>query len=356
MKVIRESTGLTQVALAERLQMDLATVQAWESGRRPLTALRPVDLVRLRGELIVEGAPPDAFGVLRDSLDADLLISAAVEAGRSATSPSAHPLAQVVHRRDLTNLVTWPFTAEMPARLSGLSRRTKRRGPVADRPVLGAEDRDRFFDHLLVVADAYRSEADAVLRRQAIYLLGFDRRAETVRWLRGEQRTAVRAVEHCGSVPTWVSVRSSAVAIAQDGDRDPLERFVTRGLVDEHQEIANLSYWAYWVGEIDRTCVDDGFMIDHGCGRWPGVRLLEHLVSRLDADSPHLMLNAHTLWALILARPRILGDQPELRAATAGRVEQVLDSGVLPDQTRQDGVRVLRGPARRGMRQDRLRG
>lgn len=177
--------------------------------------LRPVDLARLRRELMVEGAPPDAFEVLRDSLDADLLISAAVEAGRSTTSPTAHPLAQVVHRRDLTNLVTWPFTGEVPARLAGLSRRTGRRGPVADRPVLGAEERDRFFDHLLVVADAYRSESDAVLRRQAIYLLGFDRRDETVRWLRSEQRAAARAVERCGSVPTWVSVRSSAVAIAR---------------------------------------------------------------------------------------------------------------------------------------------
>ncbi len=334
--MIRESTGLTQVALAERLRVDLATVQAWESGRRPLTALRSVDMARLRGELMVLGAPPDAFEVLRESLDADLLISAAVEAGRSTTSPIGHPLAQVVHRRDLTNLVTWPFTGEVPARLAGLSRRTSRRGPVADRPVLGAEERDRFFDHLLVVADVCRSEADAVLRRQAIYLLGFDRRDVTVRWLRDEQRAAVRAVEHSDSVPSWVSVRSSAVAIAQDGDRDPLQRFVTRGLVDEHQEMANLNYWAYWVGEMDRTCVDDGFMIDRGRDRWPGARLLDHLVARLDADSPHLMLNAHTLWALILARPRILQDQPDLRAAAAGRIEQVLDSGSLPDKTRQE--------------------
>lgn len=88
LKVIRESTGLTQFGLAERLQVDLATVQAWESGRRPLTASRSVDLARLRGELMVLGAPPDAFEVLRDSLDADLLISAAVEAGRSTTSPT----------------------------------------------------------------------------------------------------------------------------------------------------------------------------------------------------------------------------------------------------------------------------
>lgn len=119
-KTIRESTGLTQVALAGQLQMDLATVQAWESGRRPLTALRSVDLARLRRVLMAAGAPPSAFEVLRDGLDADLLISAAVEAGGSVTSPVGHPLAQSVHRRDLTNLITWPFTGDVPSRLAGL--------------------------------------------------------------------------------------------------------------------------------------------------------------------------------------------------------------------------------------------
>jgi hypothetical protein len=39
-----------------------------------------------------------------------------------------------------------------------------------------------------------------------------------------------------------------------------------------------------------------------------GLRLLDHLLARMDAASPHLMLNAHTLWALVLARPRILLD------------------------------------------------
>jgi len=66
-KVIRESTGLTQAALAEGLQVDLSTVQAWESGRRPLTALRSLDLARLRAELMAAGASPVAVEVLRDS-------------------------------------------------------------------------------------------------------------------------------------------------------------------------------------------------------------------------------------------------------------------------------------------------
>jgi len=241
-----------------------------------------------------------------------------------------------VHRRDLTNLITWPFTGNLPARLAGLPRPTGRRGPVADRPVLGAEERDRFFDHLLRMAGSCRSEADAVPRRQAIYLLGFDCRDSSGRWLRDEHRAAAHAVGRSESVQSWVSVRSSAVALAQDGDRDPLEWFVTRGLVDERQEIANLNYGAYWVGEIDRTYVDDGFMTDQRSGRWPGVRLVQRLTARLDVRSPHLMLNAHTLWAMVLARPRILQDQPELRAAAAARIEQVLDAPEVPNRTRQE--------------------
>jgi hypothetical protein len=49
-------------------------------------------------------------------------------------------------------------------------------------------DRDRFFDHLIKTAEAYCQTS--LLRRQAIYLLGFDQRAETVTWLRGEQTRA----------------------------------------------------------------------------------------------------------------------------------------------------------------------
>jgi DNA-binding transcriptional regulator YiaG len=34
LKLIRESAGLTQVQLAEKLGVDVASVQGWESGRR----------------------------------------------------------------------------------------------------------------------------------------------------------------------------------------------------------------------------------------------------------------------------------------------------------------------------------
>jgi hypothetical protein len=57
LRLIRESIGLTQAGAAELLDRDLATVQGWETGRRPLIALRASDLMRLRAKLLSHGAP-----------------------------------------------------------------------------------------------------------------------------------------------------------------------------------------------------------------------------------------------------------------------------------------------------------
>ena len=349
LRLMRESVGLTQAGFAELVERDLATVQGWESGRRPLTALRASDLSRLRAKLVTRGASPTAFAALRDCLDADLLITSAVETGESVTSAVEHPLALAVHRRDFTNLVTWPFTGETPSRLAGLGPPAARRGPAPDRPVLGAEVRERFFNHLLAVADRFRGEAHAVLRRQAIYLLGFDVREPTRQWLREEQHVALRAAGRFDNVPSWVAVRSSAVALAQDGDPEPLAAFVARGLGDDDQNTANVNYWAYWVGEIADTQVDDRFMTEVPKRPWSGALLLEHLVPRVREGSPHLALNAHTLWALILSRPRVLEEQPHLRTQVGHQVERVLDTPDLDPAAKQQlagvayAVRLARG-------------
>ena len=345
LKLVRRSTGLTQAALAEELARDLATVQGWESGRRPLTALRTVDLMTLRAKLMSHGASPDLVGLLRDCMDADLVITAAVGAGEEDVTavPAEHPLALAVHRRDLTNLITWPLTGETPARLASLRPQIARRGPVADGPALRAEERTRFFDHLRVVADRYRGGAEAVLRRQAIYLLGFDERLATRRWLHEEQRQALRAAGRQDDVPSWVSVRSSAVALAQEGDRESLHDFVARGLVHDVQESANLNYWAYWLGEISDTYADDRFMTVPAGRRWTGERVLEHLLTRLEPDSAHLALNVHTVWALMLARPRLVDGRAQLRALAGKRVEHLMDSPDLPTGTRQELAGIAYG-------------
>jgi len=336
-KILRESIRLTQVELAERLEVDVATVQGWESGRRPLTALRAGDLMRLRASLIRLGVQPSAFSALHDAVEADLVIADAVEAGEKPMAPERHLLASSVHRRSLTNLITWPFTGAVPPQVTSLSdQRPARRGPVADRPVLDTDERTRFFDHLLITADAFRDDTNALLRRQAIYLLGFDVRPGTVDWLTAEQRRAVRVAAPAGDVPAWLAVRSSAVALACNGERDALRDFVSSGLADDTQQTANLNYWAYWVGEIPEVHADDGFMANPRSMTWSGLRLFEHLLDRLRLGSDHAELNIHTLWSLLLARPSVLEHHSRLRAMAREKLDRVADDPDLVLRSRQE--------------------
>ncbi|WP_460494844.1 helix-turn-helix domain-containing protein [Dactylosporangium cerinum] len=51
LKLARQSTALTQEKLAVALGVDVSTVQGWESGRRPLSAVSAGDFLRLCGRL-----------------------------------------------------------------------------------------------------------------------------------------------------------------------------------------------------------------------------------------------------------------------------------------------------------------
>ncbi|MCA1673241.1 MAG: transcriptional regulator, partial [Actinobacteria bacterium] len=222
------------------------------------------------------------------------------------------------------NLLTWPFTGVVPAQLGDLPQRLRaRRGPVPDQPTLSQEARTRFFDHLLVTADANGDEDAALLRRQAIYLLGFDPRASTADWLHAEQLRALRDAGCTDHVPSWVAVRSSAVALANTGNRDPLQAFVQRALATDQQERANLNYWAYWAGEIDSIQIDDDFMVRVDPRSWSGVRLMGHILQRLRPGSGHADLNIHTVWALLLAHPTLLTNHPALRSETVTQVDNL---------------------------------
>ena len=222
MKLIRESLALTQFQLAEALGADVATIQGWETGRRPVTSMRVADLAQLRVKLIRRGASPKLFEVLRDAIEADLVIEYAIEHGPTTIDSHGHPLAAVVHRRDLTNLITWPLTGSFPSQLNGLvDADASRRGPSSRRPELGAEERARFFAHLLRIADERRQPDDALLRRQATYLLAFDSDATTADWLVDEHRSALKRAHSTNDVPAWVAVRSASVALARYGFQEP---------------------------------------------------------------------------------------------------------------------------------------
>lgn len=74
LKLLRESARLTQNEFAELLGVDPSTVYGWESGRRPLAALRAGDLTRIRMLLTRHGARPDACALLIEALEADIII------------------------------------------------------------------------------------------------------------------------------------------------------------------------------------------------------------------------------------------------------------------------------------------
>jgi transcriptional regulator with XRE-family HTH domain len=336
LKLVRESAGLTQVRLAELIDVDVASVQGWESGRRPLTALRAADLVRLRSRLLREGARSALLAMLDDAIQADLIIAQMVQAGGRLIEVRGHPLGEIVHQCRLSDLITWPFTGIAPPALQGLVSVRARRGPVPDRPTLAEDDQLRFFDHLLMTADANSDEDTSLPRRQAIYLLGLDARTSTAEWLHAE---LPRALRHAGStdhVPSWVNVRSSAVALAYDGDREPLRAFLARTVATDRLEQANLNYWAYWVGEIDGIQGDDEFMVRVDPRDWSGVRLLGHLLERLYPGAGNAELDLHTVWALLLVHPVLLGDHPGVRSAAANMVEKLAEDRDLCARARRE--------------------
>lgn len=328
-KLVRESLSLTQSQLAEALCVDVASIQGWETGRRPLTALRVADLEHLRIQLIRRGAHPRLFNVLRDGIEADLVIEHAIEFGGVVTDARWHPLAATVHRRDLTNLITWPFTGILPTQLDGVvPANAPRRGPSAHHPTLSANERSRFFAHLLTVADAHRRTEDALLRRQAIYLLAFDSASSTAKWLVDEHRRALRRASSPDDVPSWVAVRSASVALARYGFQDPLHGFVETGLESEIQALANLNYWAYWVGEVGDTYTDDTFMRSNDPTTTGGSRLFEHLIGRLNHSTDQAELYVHTLWQLLIVQPSLPARHPALRLRARAGIETMISTNL----------------------------
>lgn len=316
LKLARQSAALTQEKLAEVLSVDVTTVQGWESGRRPLAAMNAGGFLRLCGRLPRCGAPAATGRHLLEAIEADQVLSTGITAGATWVDADTHPLAASVHRWTITNLITWPITGKIPQHLHEFTSKVSRRGPAPTYPSLGADERTRFLDHLLTVAERGTHADEALLRRQAVYLLGFDGRPQVVDWLRAElNRAGRRAVQH-GDITGLLWTRSASVALASAGDHTHLHDFVDH-TTDARAEVANLNYWAYWIGELNDGQTSDAFMLDDDTRSWTGVRVLRHLTHRLDPDSPHLPLNLYTLHALIASRPSLLDGRPAGRASLA---------------------------------------
>src|SRR5690349_1845593 len=149
LKLARQSAGSTQERFAEALGVDVTTVQGWESGRRPLSAISAGDFLRLCGRLPRLGAPAATGRHLREAIEADQVLATGITAGGAWVDPDRHPLATSVHRWTITNLILWPVLGKMPRHLYKFAEQTPRRGPTPTQPKLSAEEHTRFLDHLL---------------------------------------------------------------------------------------------------------------------------------------------------------------------------------------------------------------
>jgi transcriptional regulator with XRE-family HTH domain len=317
LKLARQPAGLTQEKLAEALSVDVGTVQGWESGRRPLAAMNTGGFLQLCSRLSRLGAPASTGRRLREAVEADQVLSTGIAAGATWVEVDLHPLAASVHRRTIMNLITWPITGRLPPHLREYTAaEVRRRGPAPPCPVLGMDERTRFLDHLLTVAERTPQDNEPLLRRQAVYLLGFDGRPDTIAWLGAESKRIGRQRVHQNDVSGILELRSASIALACAGDPTLLHDLVEH-LTDSRACAANLNYWAHWIGEIDSDQSSDEFMLEAHTQSWTGVRLLGHLTTRLEPESHHLPLNLYTLHSLVASRPSLLAGRPDVRASLA---------------------------------------
>jgi transcriptional regulator with XRE-family HTH domain len=326
-RLIREQLGLTQERLAEQFQVAADTVAGWESGRRPLTAIPVGQMLIHRHRLLQMGTPPALLQALERAMEADVLLVGALD---DSAPIETNPLGAWVMQRDLVEVLTWPLADTTPKPVSGLQQpRRPRRGPVPAGPELDAGEKRRFFTQMRRAAEQARSPDQFLLRRQALYLAGFDDQTDTAEWLEHQQRTTRPA----DWLADWLNARSVAAVAAKHGDRDRMAHFIATRLVDDDAgEAANLNYWAYWIGETEQIELSDAFITSSGPRPWSGRKLMQHLVRGLTPAHDYVEMNVHTLWALLAARPRLLHEASAVARSLPDRIAVLLDSGDLSVQ------------------------
>ena len=314
---IRAEVGVTQEGLAESMRISHATVQGWESGRRPLMRLQRTQESKLRRVLLLSGVAQERVSVLEEAVQADLIL-----AELHTPDPEMHPLASVVPNRLLTELLGWPITGRPPRQLAATRARLD----------IGTAERDALATALRDVADrADLGTAGAMLRRQAQYLVA--EHTESSGWLADAASADVRAMRDLREwTPQWPVMRSRAISAAVHGDHDLLHRFIEHGLSSDAAIKANLRYWAYWVGEISVPwSADDDMLTD--TQPWSGELLLSTLLDGLQ-HAPYRDLCAHALHALLPLR-RSLTDHHDNRHRLMTAIDHATSLDLLtPDARR----------------------
>ncbi|MET7567510.1 helix-turn-helix transcriptional regulator [Streptomyces sp. NPDC005492] len=329
-RLIREQLGHTQETIAEQLRVSADTVAGWESGRRPLTAVPVGQILVYRRRLMRLGTVPALLQALERAMEADVLLASALDGDVSAEDS---PLGAWVMQRDLVEVLAWPLNGVPPRTVRGLpSPPRQRRGPVPSAPELPTDDRRRFFTHMRQTAEQARGDAQFLLRRQALYLSGYDDQPDASEWLAHQQATE----RPRGWLVGWLNARSVAAVAARQGDRERMNHFINSALMDDDAgEAANLNYWAYWVGESQHLQLSDDFIASRTPGPWPGDKLLAHLVEGLAPHHGYVDLNIHSLWSLLAVRPNLLKSGVAARALR-DRLPVMLDGGELSDRAHRE--------------------
>ncbi|RMB84696.1 transcriptional regulator [Streptomyces shenzhenensis] len=323
LRVIREQHGYTQDEAAEHLKVSPDTIAGWETGRRALTAVPVAQMLGLRHTLMQMGTSPALLQALERALEADVLLASALD-GEVPVENAA--LGTMVMQRELAEVLAWPLNGVPPRTVRDLPARPRpRRGPAPSGPKLTAAEHQTFFDQMRRTAEQARGPGQFLLRRQSLYLSGYDQATDTADWLAHQQRT-----ERPGDwLTAWLNNRSVAAVAARQGDRDRMTYFIDNALQDDDAgESANLAYWAYWVGETNVPQLSDDFIADGSLGPWPGDRLLAHLVEGIAPEHGYVDLNIHSVWSLLQVRPNLLRSGAAARALRE-RLPIMLDSGEL---------------------------
>jgi transcriptional regulator with XRE-family HTH domain len=313
----RRSAGLTQEDLAGAAGLSVDTVKRWENGQRPLGNVRAADLARVQRCLRGLGGRPSLLARLPAAIDADAFTC-------SAMGGDCGQLAAEVTTRPWSALIAWAVKGDPPA---------EARGVAPSRPLLPPAERQAFLASVRSAAErAAASGTGHLLRHQAYFLAALDTSPGGSAWLRAAARAEGARLRLDGRwSPDWAVARSLTVALACQGDADPLRWFIRGHIADPACQEANLSYWAYWTGTDAETATSEEFMTERRLDSQRAGALLRHLAGSLSATLPYAELSAGAARSLLDRWPGIARRDSQAAAELASRSARMLDSpGMAP--------------------------
>ncbi|RAJ38603.1 hypothetical protein K353_04154 [Kitasatospora sp. SolWspMP-SS2h] len=131
---------------------------------------------------------------------------------------------------------------------------------------------------------------------------------------------------------------------ARQGDPDQLRHFISTALLDdEHGELANLAYWALWLGAMPADRTDDTFMHRPDPASWDPIHLYRALVSSFHLAPGTVDLYVHSISTLSHLHPWLPHAAPDSAQAFDSFTPQLLDGTLISPTSRRDLDRLRYG-------------